>query len=235
MNIFVSYSFRAENDWIERYVIPLIECFGHEVQTGKILDSGGLDEEIKRKIKQCQRVLCFTTRAKPNYDMQGVVTDYQPPDWVRDELMMSRGGEQNAIEFREQGVNYGGAAVLRPYVLFDREQIPQLLVDLARRVSEWPVGPLQLKLSVPDALRSDFEQAANARTLRARCEAIDLYGGASRKEELDVYMRDGQLIVPFWIKPDPNLSIEIEVNLGARRLAARGISPSVREARLTPF
>ena len=46
-------------------------------------------------------------------------------------------------------------------------------------------------------------------------------------------MRDGQLVVPFWIKPDPNMSIEIEVTLGARRLASRGISPAVREARLS--
>jgi hypothetical protein len=200
-----------------------------------VLDGHGLEEEVKKKIRQCQRVLCFATRAKPNRDEKGNVVDYQPPDWVRDELMMSRGGELIAIEFREKDVSYGGASVLRPYVVFDREQLPQLLLDIAQRVSEWPVGPLQLKLSVPEGLRAEVEQAANARTLRARCVALDLFGTAGRTDDLEVYVRDGQLIVPFWIKPDPDISIEIELNVGARRLAARGISPAVREARLTPF
>jgi len=232
MKIFVSYSFRVENSWVESYVVPVIECFGHEVMTGRILDAGGLDDEVRKKITQCRRVLCFASRAKPNYDQTGAVVSYQPPEWVRDELMMARGAERDAIEFREKGVSYGGASIVRPYVEFDRDQLPQLLLDLAQRVCEWPVGPLQLRLSVPDQFQAEVQQAADANTLRARCLAIDMGGAERSAEDLRVQVRDDQLIVPFWIKPDPNLSIEIEVNLGARRLAARGISPAVRDAKL---
>lgn len=233
MKIFVSYSFRNETDWVDDLVIPLIECFGHEVLTGRVLDAGPLDEEVKNKIRQCRRVLCFVTRAEPRYDQSGAIASYDPPDWVRDELMMARGSDRDAIEFRETGVKYGGASPFHAYWEFDRDHLPKLLLDLAVRVAEWPVGPLQLRLAVPDQFRAEVEQAANARTLKARCAAFDDTGTERSVEELSVHVRDGQLVVPFWIKPDPNMSIEIEVTLGARRLACRGISPAVREARLS--
>jgi len=232
MKIFVSYSFKAENRWVDDYVIPLVRCFGHEVLTGRILDAGPLDEEVRGRMRQCRRVLCFVTRGEPRYDQSGVVVSYAPPDWVRDELMMTRGAGGDAIEFRETNVTYGGAALLRAYVDFDRDQLPKLLKDLAMRLAEWPVGPLQLRLSFPDEFRPEVEQAANAATLRAQCSAIDDEGTVRKTDDLLVYLRDGQLVVPFWIKPDPDLSIEIEVTLGAHRLACRGLSPAVREARL---
>jgi hypothetical protein len=234
MKLFVSYSFRSENKWVEDYVIPLLECFGHEVITGRILDAGPLDEEVKKKIRQCRRVLCFVTRAAPIYDQNGATGNYHPPDWVRDELMLARGAERDTIEFRESKVQYGGAAPFHAYCEFDRNQLSQLLLDIALRVREWPVGPLQLRLAVPEAFRSEVEQAANAGTLKARCVAIE-DAETQYEEELTVRFRDEQLIILFWIKPKPNVSIEIEVNLGARRLVSRGISPAVREARLAPI
>ena len=233
MKIFVSYSFRAENRWVEEYVIPLIECFGHHIVTGRMLDAGPLDEEVRRKIGQCRRILCFVTRADPRYDQNGAIVSYAPPDWVRDELMLARGANRDAIEFRETGVIYGGAAPFRAFWEFDRAQVPKLLVDLALRLAEWPVGPLQLRLRVPDEFRAEIEQAANAGTLRARCAAIDDEGSVRSTEDLQVYLRDRQLVVPFWIKPDPDVSIEIEITIGARRLACRGLSPAVRDAQLT--
>lgn len=233
MKIFVSYSFRAENQWVETYVIPLIACFGHEAVTGRVLDAGSLDDEVRKKIRQCRRVVCFVTRAKPNYDQTGAIESYAPPDWVRDELMLARGADRDAIEFRETGVSYGGASPFRAYVEFDRDQLPKLLLDLAVRLAEWPVGPLQLRLSVPDQFRAEVAQAANASTLRARCVALDETGTERSAEDLKVHVRDGQLLVPFWVKADPNLSIEIEITLGARRLVCRGISPAVRDALLS--
>jgi hypothetical protein len=232
MKIFVSYSFRDENSWVEDLVIPLIACFGHEPVTGRMLDAGPLDEEVKQRIRQCKRVLCFVTRARPRRDAQGAITDYEPPEWVRDELFMARGADRDALEFREEGVSYGGAAALRAYATFDRDKLPELLLDLAKRLAEWPVGPLQLRLSVPTELRNEVEAAALARTLRARCIAIDDEGTERSSEELEVRVRDGQLIVLFWIKPDPNLSIDIDVALGPRVLTCQGVSPIVRDASL---
>jgi hypothetical protein len=232
VKIFVSYSFRAENEWVEKYVLPLIRSFGHEPKTGRIMDAGAIDQEVKTAIGQCRRVLCFVTCAQPRYDGSGNIIGHDPPDWVRDELMMARGAGKDAIEFREKGVIYGGAAPFHAYCEFDRNQLPQLMLDLALRLADWPVGPLQLRLTVPDEFRDEVQHCANASTLKARCIAIDHAGAERSAEDLKVHLRDGQLIIPFWIKPDPDVSIEIEVALGSRKLACRGISPAVREARL---
>src|SRR3954471_23986281 len=147
MKVFVSYSFRPENAWVTDYVIPLIGHFGHEVVTGQILDAGALDDEVKKKIRQSRRVICFVTRAAPRYDPGATTpTSYDPPDWVRDELMIARGADRLVNEYRESLVVYGGAAPFHAYRPFDRARIPELLVDLAAVVSSWPVGPLQLRL-----------------------------------------------------------------------------------------
>jgi hypothetical protein len=232
MKIFVSFSFRPENDFVEKRIIPLIRCFGHEPVTGRILDSGPLDEEVKKKIRQCRRILCFATRTRERYDHEGNIVGYEPPDWVRDELMMARGAGREAIEFRESGVDYEGAATLRPFVEFDRSDIADLLLKIAERISKWPVGPLQLRLAVPEAFSAQVRAAANAARLTARCSAVDWTGTETYTEELRVHLQDERLIVPFWVNPDPNITIEIEIDVGLQRLACRGISPTVRVASL---
>jgi hypothetical protein len=233
MRIFVSYSFRDENAWVEHYVVPLIRCFGHTPVTGRILDAGAIHNEIMRKIQSCRRVLCFVTRAKENYGPGGGdPISYGPPDWVRDELMMARAKNLSAIEFRESGVDYGGAAAFESYHPFDRTDLPGLLLQLAEILKDWPVGPLQLRLSVPDALRDEIVQAANAGTLTAQCRARDLDDQVVSEGNLEVRVRDGQLTVPFWINPDPNLAVEIQIQFGNTWLGCAGLSPIVREAPL---
>lgn len=233
MKIFVSYSFRAENAWVEDLIVPLIRCFGHQPVTGRVLDTGPLVNEVRDKIHQCKRVLCFVTRATPRHDGTGAVVGYEPPTWVHDELITARAMERDALEYREQGVTYGGAASFHAYREFERGALPELMLDLAQRLAEWPVGPLQLRLSVPDALRPQIEAAALCRILRANCRAIDEEGAERSAQDLEVRVRDGQLIVLFWIKPDPNLSIDIELAIGPTVLTCQGISPIVRDARLT--
>ena len=232
MRIFVSYSFRDENHWIESHVIPIVRSFGHEAVTGKVLEGLPIPEEVKRLISGCRRVLCFTTRGAARFGQNGAIVGYEPPDWVRDELVLARGNAREAIEFRESGVVYGGTSPFYAWHEFDRSHLADLLVDLAKVLAEWPVGPLQLRLAVPPALQGDIERATNAHTLTARCLALDDAGIEVSADQLKVRLWDGQLTVPFWVKPDPKLSIEIEINWGGQQLVCRGISPTVREARL---
>lgn len=230
MRIFVSYSFKPENSWIQQLVVPLIRCFGHEPVTGLTLDAGTLDEEVKRKMRSSKRVICFTTRAAPRYDENGAITGYDAPQWVEDELMLAHGMDRPVIEFRESNVIRAGASNLHPYTAFERNRLATLLLDLAERVKEWPIGPLNLRLEVPDAIRAAVEQAANAGSLMARITVDE--DGQAASEELKVRVQNSQLVIPFWLKPNPNQSIDIEIVFGAQTLVRRGISPSVRDARL---
>jgi hypothetical protein len=232
VKIFVSYSFRNENEWVTDFVIPLLEHFGHTPVTGRMLDAGPLDEEVKRKIRQCRRTICFVTRAAPRYPPGSTTpSSYEPPDWVRDELIMGR-TDGLVTEFRESQVEYGGAASFRSYSSFERENLPKLLLDVAATIADWPIGPIQLRLSFPDALRPQIAAAANAGTLRARCSALE-DGEEVRSEEVPIHLRDDQLIALFWVKPRDNYSIDVVVQFGAQSLARRGISPIVREAALS--
>lgn len=234
MKIFVSYSFRPENRWVTQYVKPLLQCLGHEVLTGEIVDSAAtIDEGVKKKIRQCRWVMCFVTRGRPRHDGAGAVVGYEPPDWVRDELIVARARDQAATEYREQGVEYGGIAPYYAYRPFDRDRLPDLLLDVAEVASQWPVGPIQLRLAFPDEVQDEIMAAARAGILRARCSAIEEVGADPVVvEELKVHLRGEQLLVAFWVKRQPNLSIDIEVVLGARRLVCPGVSPLENEARL---
>jgi hypothetical protein len=233
MKIFVSYSFRPENAWVTEFVVPLLGHFGHEPLTGVLLDAGPLDEEVRKKIRQCRRVICFVTRSRPRFDQGATVpTSYEPPDWVRDELILARGADKLVTEFRETMVEYGGTSPFHAYKLFDRTNLPKLLLDVAETVAQWPLGPIQLRLLFPDDIKQQIVAAANAGNLRVQCTALE-DGQEVGTEDLPVHLRDEQLIVLYWIKPKPNYSIDVVVRFGAQNLARRGISPAVREATLS--
>jgi hypothetical protein len=228
MRIFVSYSFRPENKWVDDYVIPLIRCFGHEPVTGDILEDRAIPDEVRDKIKGTKRVLCFMTRADPIYGQNGAISGYAPPDWVRDELMLGRGAEKVAIEFREEGVIFGGAAHFSASHAFDRDKLPALLLRLAKLLKDWPVGPLVLRLTVPQALQDKFSAGVAAGTLQAKCTARDSGDDVVFSEVVPVRNRNDQFVIPILIKPDPNLAIEIEIAFGLRsKLVSTGISPAV--------
>jgi hypothetical protein len=234
MKVFVSYSYRTETKWVDEYVIPLVRCFGHEPVTGRMPDGGAIPDEIRRLIKSTKRVLCFVTRAKPNHGEDGSATSYAPPDWVRDELMMSRGADKTAIEFREKDVEYGGAAPFSAFHRFDRAELPALLLELAEILKDWPVGPLTLRLTVPQALQDDFGAGVDAGTLQAKWAARDGDDSVVFSGEALVRRRQpDQFVIPILIKPDPNLAIEVDIAFGPRsRLVCTGISPSVCNAPL---
>ena len=42
-----------------------------------------------------------------------------------------------------------------------------------------------------------------------------------------VRKRGDQFVILFWIKPDPDLAIEIEIDFGPRRLVCKDVSPAV--------
>lgn len=226
MRIFVSYSFREENKWVDDYVIPLIRCFGHEPVTGRILDGAAIPDEVRRLIKLSRRVLCFVTRDKPLYKY-GIVMGHKPPDWVRDELMLGRGAEKATIEFREKGVVYDGAAAFSAWHPFDRADLPTLLLRVADLLKDWPVGPLMLRLAVPQSLHKAFEKGVAAGTLHAKCIARDGYENDSDPSLVLVRKQNDEFIIPFWIKPNPSMAIEIEIAFGERTFVCKGISPSV--------
>ncbi len=232
MRIFVSYSFRPENAWIEDYVLPLIGCFGHEAVTGRLLDAGPVPPTVRDTIKSCKKVLCFVTRATPTYSSGGQIVSYAPPDWVRDEHMIAQGSEVDVVEFRETSVVYGGAASFYAVHDFDRDKIPALLLHIAKLLRAWPVGPLQLRLTVPQEIDEEFRRGVRQGNFVAICTARHEDDSIISQETQPVRLRDRQFVVPFWIKPDPNIAIDVEIAYGPRKLVCKGVAPAICDALL---
>jgi hypothetical protein len=227
MQIFVSYSFKPENDWVTRYVIPLISCFGHEPRTGRILEGAqSVPDEVRNIISRCKRVICFATRAGRARTANGI-TMYPPPRWVLDENMMAFGRRQSVAMFIERDVDYGGAGAFLAWHQFSRDALPDLLIHLAELLKEWPVGPLQLRLNIPSEVKAEFDRIILQPGLKARCRAIDTDGNVILEEENQIRPVQDYFVIPFWIKTDPNIVIDIEIQVGHRQLISRGLSPSV--------
>jgi hypothetical protein len=226
VKVFVSYSFRQENGWIKDYVIPLIRCFGHEAVTGDVLGGAPLPDEVHKLIRTCRRAMCFMTQHQKVTASDGSIT-YAPPDWVRDEMTVARTTGLETIEFRERLVTYEGAASFVAFNEFDRQELPKLLLRVAEHLKRWPVGPLQLRLRVQPELLSEFSQGVVSGGFEAICAARDGSGTVVYSEKLPVRIWDGQFVVPFWIKPDPDVVIDLEIKYGPRKLVCQGVSPTI--------
>jgi hypothetical protein len=234
MKIFVSYSFRPENSWVEEYVIPLIRCFGHDVLTGQILGGGPLPDEVQKRIKASRAMFCFVTRGEPRNVQDGKTLSWHPPDWVRDELIIGRARGTETIEFREDGVDYGGAAPFAAWHGFSRDALPHLLLRLAELLKDWPVLPLQLHLAIPPDLQPAIATAIKNDTLLVKCETLDSFEVDTSVENLKVRAVEGKFIIPFWVKPRPSLAVTVEIKSGPHRLVSEGVSPAVCTIPLSP-
>jgi hypothetical protein len=208
-------------------VVPLIACFGHQPVTGRILQGRSIPDEVKALIRRSNRVFCFVTRASEIYTETGAVRGYLPPGWVRDELMLARGANKEAIEFRETGVIYDGAAPFMAWHEFDRDRLPDLMLRLAQVLKDLPVGPLILRLRVPAALEPEFDRDVQADRLVAECRARENDGAILVTDRIPVRKVADRYVIAFWIKPDPDVSIEVDINYAGRQLVCRGVSPAI--------
>ncbi len=142
--------------------------------------------------------------------------------------MIARARDREAVEFRESGVEYAGAAGFSAWREFDRDKLPAALLRLAEVVSQWPVAPLTLRLSLPAALHAEFEAAFDAGLVEVECVAEDAEGNEVLREPAPkVRALDGDFLVNVWLKADPNLAVSLKIRADARRLVAKGVSPSV--------
>ena len=64
MQIFVAYGYNERDKWIEEFVFPLIEAFGCEVATGKVMYGQELVSEVRETIQTCDALFGFLSGRK---------------------------------------------------------------------------------------------------------------------------------------------------------------------------
>lgn len=82
MRIFVAYGYNERDDWIKKYVFPIIQAFNDEVVTGGELYGDQITDGVKQMICQSDAVIGFTTR-RGNSNAEGKCRTHR---WVTDEI-----------------------------------------------------------------------------------------------------------------------------------------------------
>jgi len=133
MKLFVGYGYNARDEWIEKWVFPLIESFDFKVVSGKGLEGQDLRDEVKRLIEQSRAAIGFATRRELKAD-----ATWTTHRWVVDELMWADAKGLRSVEVRESGVEkQAGLRDGLGRVEFDDGAKEALLVQLATVLQGW--------------------------------------------------------------------------------------------------
>lgn len=131
MKVFLSYSFRKEDEALAAQLKEALGNFGFEIVTGKHLGGQNLEAEINRRIDGVDGlVTLFSRRAKGERNEATL-------DWVKAELAYARNHGKLAIVMIEKSVPLGGPEASNEYVSFTRSQFCAALMQLLQKVVVW--------------------------------------------------------------------------------------------------
>ena len=101
MRIFVGYGYNQRDEWIDKFVFPLLMAFGCDVVHGKVVYGGMLPDEVMKAIRAADALIGFTTRRE-----QIASGQYRTHDWVVQELLTAHAQDPSLpwVEVREEGV-----------------------------------------------------------------------------------------------------------------------------------
>jgi hypothetical protein len=132
MKIFVGYGFNERDQWIPKFVFPLIESFGSEAITGEELQGEIITEAVKQKIRSADAFIGFATRRQQNG------AGWTTHRWVTDELAIALSRDMPVLEVRERDVDeQGGIAGDRQRIEYDESQRDRCLVELVKTLGHW--------------------------------------------------------------------------------------------------
>ncbi len=152
MKIFVAYGYNERNKWIKEMVIPIIEAFGAEVETGEVTYDGSIPESVKNKIRRSDALMAFTTRRATQDDVV-----WQTHRWVIEELAAAAVLEKKTVEVREKGVEQqGGLTQADQRIEYDENARDKCLVAIAQAVGVWQSSNLIRVQLLPEGIREDL-------------------------------------------------------------------------------
>src|SRR5574338_1323678 len=131
MKIFLSYSFRPEDQELASKIRETLEDFDFKTETGKHLGGAELEDEIKKRIEDVGAlVTLFTKRSHAE-------CNESTHDWVKWELQQARDKDKFAIVLIEDGVPLGGPEKSKEYIQFAREKFDATLLALMKKTMVW--------------------------------------------------------------------------------------------------
>jgi len=100
MKIFVGYGYNDRDRWIKEMVIPIIEAFGSDYESGEVTYGGTISDAVIDKIKLSDALIAFMTkRIAPD------AADGETHLWVTQELAIAVSEKKPFVEVREIGIS----------------------------------------------------------------------------------------------------------------------------------
>jgi hypothetical protein len=135
MRVFLSYSYHAEDHWIEELIVPLIRAFDSTPSDGKGIQGERLSDGVKERIARSQALVAFVTKRGKAADAEGW---YRTHRWVTDELAYASLIGKAVVEVREAGVDpQGGIVGDRARINYDGNNRVELLLQLTATLARW--------------------------------------------------------------------------------------------------
>ena len=125
--LFVSYSFKKENEGLVRTIKDFLEAYPISIITGAKPSTGSVSEKVKKLINDSDCVLAVLTKDEEQKDKSRT-----PSKWVFDEIAYASGKKKTVIRLLEKGTNYKAAiSGDAEYIGFERSNLTEAFVKLA--------------------------------------------------------------------------------------------------------
>lgn len=130
--IFLSMSFRPEDQPLVSAVSTIIETQDLRVVTGRQLAGAVLTEEIRKRIDNCDALVALCSRRDALAS-----GGFSVSQWVRDELAYAVAQNKPALALVEEDVQLEGMLEQRERAHFDRANPSDAYVKLAVSLAQW--------------------------------------------------------------------------------------------------
>ena len=203
--IFLSYSYRDENEQLADDIDRLIRSHGLLPVTGKVLGGAGLTPQVQRLIANSDALVAVLTRDTkiPRKDA------WRAPPWVETEYVAARARGQRAIALVEDGVKVDGLYAENERIPFKRKELCPALVRLSENIGLWRADAgrsLMIRL-----LPEDAAKMATNKTSTCRFRLVPPIGPAGNWEVGSVRVQPGGVFLAIQnVKLDVAIDVEIE-------------------------
>ena len=234
MKVFVGWAY--SEDWIEEFVIPIIESYDIKVVTGKELEGQPLTSGVQGRIADCDAGIFFTTRRENTAGDK-----WSTSDWVIDEIKHAHSLNKTVIEIREIGVDYSNKInEPREYIKLDPNNRLKAVSKLALTLSRLRRLSFKIRLT-PEAFIASLRQSLLLPN-GYDCRYLIRQGGiiifkspkteiGSEGPELYIYAHD---LDADWLT-EPDTFIEVTVTTQQEQWVSSGIRLSALQAEMTNF
>lgn len=125
--LFLSYHFDSAGNSLANKVQSLLRSHSLVVVTGTRLAGGNVTDEIKKRIDNCDGMIClFTRRAEGENN-----------NWVRDERTYGLSKNKRIISLQDKSVPNDGMFSNREYIKYDPDKDSDSLLDLSETIGLW--------------------------------------------------------------------------------------------------